>query len=644
MTFRRAGAVAVLALLVLIRLALPATAGTPIPGSRTVVVIAVPGLLWSDVESMPSLQDLAARSAVGELTVKTAGSVTRCAAGELAVDAGNRTTSATEPCPIDLGALGTIAASNRSSRYAARIGLLGSALRQHGIRTIAVTPDAQPLIADQRGLVSKVVANVSDGLTGGRPAVVSVLLPQLYDASGAARAAARTTVDSAIDADLRFLPPHADVIVAGISDGATGHANLHPVLISGASWPHVELRSAAGRAPYVQLIDLAPTVLGQFGIPLPSAASGRSIEPTTSAVPPIASYVDDNRHAVGERTLGQRVLLALGLAVILLMLLAAYGTPAARRPAVWLARLLAPAPALVFVGNAFPWWRWGQLAYAGIVVGMCAGVAVVVSLIATRSRAAAVMSVTAVSLLILITDQVTGGHLQLSAPLGDNPLVAGRFRGVGNLDFAVLATSAVVLAAMVGSRLSKVRGAVAAGLILLAVMAVDGLPRLGDDFGGVLTMVPAAIVVVAGVLKVRVSWRRVVLAAAGTAVVAVAVALADYSRSPAKQTHVGRFVGQVLHGGAWTEVHRKADAMFGSFGVTVPTFVAAVAVLLAILRRQLLRAALTGQPGLAPAALGTAVIGVLGTVLNDSGVQVAAVAAIVAVAAVYASGWYSEGA
>ena len=56
--------------------------------------------------------------------------------------------------------------------------------------------------------------------------------------------------------------------------------------------------------------------------------------------------------------------------------------------------------------------------------------------------------------------------------------------------------------------------------------------------------------------------------------------LLDYARPAAHQTHAGRFVGQVLHGGAAQVVHRKADAVLGSF--TNPVVTMAVVVLFAI--------------------------------------------------------------
>jgi hypothetical protein len=636
---RWAGCVVVAALLAALGPASAAAASPTRTNPPTVVVIGVPGLLWSDVASMPALRRLSAGSAVGELSVKTAGGVTRCAAGLLAASAGNRTGSPTSECLIPPAAWASLAHANRTSRYGATLGLLGAVLHQHGIDTVAVGVAATPLVADEQGHVDRVVPRLSPRIAGAAPAVVGVLIPGLYDASGADRVAAQRSVDGQVARDLSLAPAGATVIVAGISDAATGHANLHALIVHGPQWRHTQLTaSAAGRVPYVQLIDLAPTVLGTFGVPVPQAMIGQPVRQTGSPVPAISSYVDDNRHATAQRTLGQRTFLALGLAAILLMLLAAAGRPDTKAVGTGLARLLAPAPMVGFVANALPWWRWGQPAYAGIVIAGCVVVAIVTTAVARRHPAVALLVPTASSFVALALDQLTGAQLQFSAPMGDSPLIAGRFSGVGNLDFAVIATSALLAAAVAGGLIAGRRGAGLAGLVALAAVVIDGAPQLGDDVGGVLALVPAALVLVAGVLKVRVSRGRIALAALAAIVVAVVVAIGDYARPASRQTHVGRFVGQVLHGGAVTEVHRKLDAMLGSFALTIGMFVTLVAIILAVACRRRVWAAVQSLPGLAAGGVAATVGAVLGVLLNDSGVTIAAMAVIVGFSAVYGAG------
>jgi hypothetical protein len=618
----------------------PADAAPAQSSSRApIVLFAVPGLVWADVMGMPHLRRLASRSSVGELSVKTSGGVTRCEAGLIAVSAGNRTeapASATRPCALDLSTWPELANANRDSSYDARLGTLGSALQGAGVRTVALGTLAVPMLANTRGTVDTVTSSLTKALHLG--GVVGTVDTGLYDVPGALRPRARIRVDDRIAAVEQALPPGSTFMVAGVSDLSEGHAQLHALVVSGPGSTHTELRSsAAGRAPYVQLIDIAPTILTSAGVHVPSTVVGRPMQRAGNAVPPISSFVEDNRHAVLERTLGQRVFLVLGIVVIVMMVLATMPYRRGHDLARWLARMIAPAPALIFLVNGLPWWRRNQaeLAYGLVLVVGCLVLGGVTALISRRRHPAGLIAMPAFAVVVLAADQVTGAHLQLSAPLGDSPLIAGRFSGMGNLDFAVMATSAILVAGIVAGRLRPLAAAGAASAILLAAIVVDGAPRLGNDIGGVLTLVPASLVLVALVAGVRVTKLRVVGAVAATLIVAVGVALADYSRPATDQTHVGRFVGQVLHGGAGTEVRRKMDAVLGSFGPTVGTFVVGFALVLAILARQRIKAALATVPGATAAAVSATVLAVLGAFLNDSGIVIAAMVAIVGTSAFY---------
>jgi hypothetical protein len=613
-----------------------ATPSPTTPAPPTVVLLAVPGLTWADVAVMPHLAALAAQSAVGELSVKTAGSTTGCAAGLLAVSAGNRTETDNDTCDSATADWPGLVAKNEHSSYAARLGALGEALSRAAIPVTANGRGAQAMLATSRPPGHGAAFAYADPPRHGVTGIVDEVL---YDATGSP-ASARAHLDDAVEQVVSALPADATLIVAGISDRATDGPQLHAVVIHGPGWPHVELRSSrAGRAPYVQLIDIAPTILTAEHVAIPSSMAGRPMQRSTHTPPAISSFIDDNQHAIGERTLGQRTFLVLGLVVILAMLLAASRWSTAHQSATWLARLAAPAPALIFAGNAFPWWRWGQPSYAGLVFAGCVVVALVIAVTAGRSRIAAVAVAPAVAVILLGVDQLLGAPLQLSAPLGDNPLTAGRFSGMGNLDFAAFATSAMLLGGALAARLPKRAGVVTAAMIALVAVVIDGAPQLGNDIGGVLALVPAGLVLVALVAGVAVTWRRVAVAAAVSVVVAVGVALADYSRPAANQTHVGRFVGQVLHGGAGTELRRKADAAIGSVGLTVGTFVVLVAVVLAVTCRDGIRDALdAAPPGVRASAIAAAVVGVIGVLVNDSGIAIAAMAAIVGFSAVYGAG------
>jgi hypothetical protein len=115
---RRHRAALLLVALVALLTGLPLAGASAADANKPVVVlVAIPGLRWSDLADMPTLAHLVAGGSVGELSVKTAGGVTRCAAGVLAVTAGNRTGDPDGNCPIPTTDWPTLRHTNGSSKY-----------------------------------------------------------------------------------------------------------------------------------------------------------------------------------------------------------------------------------------------------------------------------------------------------------------------------------------------------------------------------------------------------------------------------------------------------------------------------------------------------------------------------------------------
>jgi hypothetical protein len=574
----------------------------------------LPGLSWSDVDAMPTLRGLMARGSVGSLTAKAGGTLTDCLSGSLTFSAGNRAVPTGPDCPVPAGGWASLRSANLHSEYAADVGALGTALQAGGF------------------------VGAAQGSTGSR--VVAVLDTGLYDlgpgVSEHVREGADRVADGELSAALSGLPSGSTVIVTATADLASGPAALHPLVIVGPGWAHRELSFPGSRAPYVELIDLAPTILRSFGLPVPATMVGKPLTVTGAAVRTPSAYLDQDRHARADASVAPTVLLVLGWVTVLVLLLAAAG----RREVTAVARVLAPLPLVSFLVNLLPWWRWDRWVY---VVFLAAGAllgAAATTLLARRGALAAGLAVPVVSLVALAADQLAGAPMQLSSPLGYSPIPAGRFVGVGNLDFAVIATAAVVIAALAGAGRSRRGSLLLAGSVLLVALVVDAAPPLGDDAGGLLALAPASVVVLAVLAGVRLSARRIVAIVGGTALLAVAVGLADYSRPASSQTHIGQFVGQVLHGGgAGTEVGRKAHAALGTVGVTISTILVVVALVVALLRRQRVRRAVEGSAGLLALLAGVVTVAVLGSALNDSGLNVAAMVLTVAVSAVFSVQW-----
>ena len=611
-----AGAVGLLAVLLLAAPSRAVPAQPPPP--QRVMFIGVPDLRWSDVLHMPKLLQLARLSSVANLSVRSSGDATRCGDALLELSAGTRVPSGVVACPPAWPDAAKLGRRYRSASFAPAVGLLRVAIT---VPTTVLDRAASIMLATDVGY-DEPASTIPPG-----PGLAVAVDTALYGATSAQRPGRLTELDAAIDHQRQVAGADAVVIVAGISDNSTGPAHLHAVLVSGPGWGPGELRSAStGRTGYVQLVDLTATLIEMTdGAPVPDTVIGRPVERVAAAHRSPAALADDDRHARAAADIsgGTRNTIALIAAAMLALFLAR------RREAWMLARAMAAAPVLTFLVQVLPWWRWGTAAYAGLVAAGSVAVGVLVTVVDRRHRTTALLAVPAFTALVFVADQLAGAPLDLSAPMGDNPIIAGRFHGMGNLAFALMAASALFCAGVLAGRTTNRRERVAiVGGIGLAALAVDALPSLGDDLGGLLALFPAVVLLTALVAGVRVTRRRVALVAAATLAVAMIVGAVDASRPPDRRTHIGRFVADLVRGHLDPVANRKWQAMLRSFGnVALDVFVALTVFAAARWRERI-------APYLHTPLVAVAVVGVLGTLLNDSGVVVATGAALAVVPAV----------
>lgn len=175
-----------------------------------------------------------------------------------------------------------------------------------------------------------------------------------------------------------------------------------------------------------------------------------------------------------------------------------------------------------------------------------------------------------------LVDAAAGAPLAFNNPLGMNAVVAGRFYGVSNTAFALVAGALIVVIAGVWAALGGGRrtALVVTSLLGGAALLVDGAPQLGADVGGALTLVPTLAFLGAGLAGLRLSWRRWLAIGAVTILVVGGFAVIDLIR-PGGPTHLGRFARQVADGSAAGVLGRKAYALVGPF-VTNPVMATAL--------------------------------------------------------------------
>ncbi|WP_433331394.1 hypothetical protein [Spirillospora sp. CA-294931] len=652
--------------------------------SGRVVIIGVPGLAWSDIgeKRTPHLWGLTGQGAAGALSIRATRSNTCPTDGWLTLSAGQRARLAGGDCvlpsaPVGVPAAGAatapgwgaIRADNEGGDYHAKVGLLGQAVRG---ATLAVGPGAVFGLADRYGKVARYAPSPDKVAAGdwSRYRLAAVDIDDVFrahvatgvDAEGAQkpldtakRAAAAAAADRRVGQVLAAVPAGTTVLVAGLADnGLIPH--LRVAIAKGPGFKPGYLSSSATRQPgMVTLTDLTATTLKVLGLHQPKDAVGSvwKDEPTgpvdeTGTLDKVEALEDDDVAAQARRRIAGSFFWVLGgvqLAVYGLAALALrrrWKGPSARGRILVGTRLIAllgaGAPIATFLAGLVPWWRTDHPVPA-LIAAVTAFSAVLVALAVAGSWRRSVtmpgLIVAAATAAVLALDVMTGSRLQMEALMGHTALVAGRFYGFGNQAFALFAVAAILAAAWLAEyplRDGRRRLAIAVVAVVgVVAVGIDGAPAFGSDFGGVIAMVPAFCVLGLMLAGQRVSLLKLGLfCVAGAAVVLLISFVNAQSDNP---THLGRFWQDLMDGDAWDVVLRKFRAMLRSLGYWPFTIglAGAIGFLYFVLARpgrwraSLLDRAYARSIAMRPALISALTVGVVGTLVNDSGVVILSV-------------------
>lgn len=571
--------------------------------ARPVVLVLAPELHWADAPAV--LDDWAKTS----LSLRSARHRAGADDGYLTIGKGARSGAppatgvgpviATGEGGLRLERWDELRRHDRSLGYSGELGTLGEALRRSGRPWALVADDVRgaAAVADRQGVVARAerggAAAVARLLSEGTEAVV-VAVP--HDQIGsvletAATGGAGCVVVASVSSPGRNR--HLGVLAAAPGCGLGADGLTSP----GTHQDHLNT-----------LVDVGPTFLAQLGVPRPAGMGGSPAEP--SAPVSVADLVGRDERVVaadGARTPLVWLFVALtgvGAAVAL-------RRPAAR-PAVAYALLAVPPTS--FLVMAVPWWRWGLAGALLAGTAIAAALAVAAACAGRHDVRIGLAALAAVTAAVIGVDAALGGLLQIDAPFGNSPVVAGRFYGVGNIGSGFLA-AAIVLAAGIALDRRARRAVPATGAAMAAGVVVGGAPWFGADVGGVLFAVPAYGTLAAGWRQGRPPARLVVPLVAVTLVVLALFVAVDLSRPTGERTHLGRVVGDDLA----HDVSRKAGKALAT--VTSPM---ALVVLIGAGALAVARPRLDGRTALRATAWALAVAGVLGSVVNDSGVLVGA--------------------
>ncbi|MED7923311.1 hypothetical protein SMD20_03665 [Nonomuraea sp. LP-02] len=637
--------------------------------AQRVALIGVPALHWHDLDPAvtPHLWALAGSSAIGSLSVRTVGNVTCPYDGWLTVSAGARSAAGygcgAPPAPEQQGEGAIIpdyrylidVAGNREA------GNLGEALKAAGQCSLAIGPGAALALADREGRIPRYHASpaqlaagdlercrlivmdvddlVSPYLTGDRlPATPEQLAP-------ARRREAARLADAKAGALLAALPAGTTVLLAGLSDhGSVPHLRVAAMRAPGAEGRL--LGAASTRRDDISILpDLTATVLTELGVPVPATVVGVPMRAgeggaTIEAMARADATAQTMRSAKGQYFTALAVLQVLFYVLAFVLLRRRRRLPLVRVAAVGLAAL----PVTTFLVNLLPWsthlelFGW-MVAWWAVIVALALGGP-------WRRRPLGPLAVVAgVTALTLAGDLLTGTTLQLNSFMGYSAEQGARYFGLGNIPFALFATGTLLTTTAIAHRWPG-RVGLAAIVGLGAGAMVLGGSGLGSDFGGVIAFVPGIAVTALVLTGKRVSLVKLGLFCVAGGVIVMTFAWLNYLKPPNEQTHLGRFVGQVLTGEAFDVIWRKLQAMLATLlsPNLMPIVIVAVAFLVyAILRPDqasagVVPAAFEHSPALRAGLIGTMVAGVVGMLVNDSGAAVLSMALALAVPLLLATG------
>ena len=370
---------------------------------------------------------------------------------------------------------------------------------------------------------------------------------------------------------------------------------------------------------YVLSTDIAPTVLDWFRLEVPSAVSGQPIRAEGRVDPAAIESLVARMDMISARR-GPVIGLPIAAWLLLTLLVVAASKGSRARTAVRvLALSIVYLPLLLLAGAAV---EPGEGAEA-LLVGLGAPGVAAVTLLALRGYRA-LAAAAALTVLAYAVDVIAGSPLTSLSLLGPNPGLGVRFYGIGNELEALLAVLVVAGtgAWLSGSGLARSGRSAATVFLAVGLLAafVFAAGRFGADVGAAIVF-PVGAAVAAAAIAGR--GQRTAALAVVAAPFAVLALLALIDLLSGANAHLTRSVLDAGGLGDLADVaQRRLQLSAHSFArpvllVFLPV-VAALAVL-AYVRRERLRAWLSGVPAMRAGLLGALAATVIGTLANDSG-------------------------
>ncbi len=561
----------------------------------------------------------------------------------------------------------------RASDAGAVPGTLGAALAAGGRVAVAIGPGAAVAVADPNGVAAHVwpglPATASGAIDPGAdtavladqvraalafdPDLVVVDVGAIRDRAGSDRSPQVAALDDRLGVLFAGLPEDSTLALASLADAGT-QARLQLAAASAPDrFPIGLLRSASTRQTgLIQVPDLLPTLLTALNLPVPNGVDGSAMVAVRSAADTADRFLAmldlDQAATTMATVVTPYFVITLTVQVLIFVVLAWLASRLQRAPTDRTRRgvltvlhhaaiLGGCLPAATVLANLWPWWRDEHPLAALILAVVVAAVPLATLAVVGPWRhhlLGPVGVAGALTAAVFAADAATGSQLSLTALLGGQPLIGGRFYGFSNPPFAVFGAGLLFAALAAGQALLD-RGrrrdaALAVAGIGAVAVVLDVLPAVGADFGGPPALIPAFALFSLQLAGIAVTWRRATAIALGTVAVLAAICVADWLRPAGQRTHLGRFVQTLLDGGGGEVVRRKAEQnlsilLSGPLTALLPIVAVLVVGALARPTRLRLHALATSYqrlPVLPAALLALGVMLGFGFALNDSGTSI----------------------
>ena len=582
-------------------LAVRPAGGAPHTTVDYVIVAGAAGLRWEDLDPQrtPALWQEATRGSIGWLSVRSAMRVTCPSDGWLTLGAGNyagwprRTESGRcEPAAPALTQPDAIGANLTDQRTVVRdnqdkmpYGAVPGALAESLRCSVAVGPGAAIAAARPFGRVDKYRAQLpADPASLLSECVLSVIDLGTVDGTGARRQAQVAAADAVLARVVAARPQRSLLLVAGVSD-TDRSSRLHLAIAEGEGWNGGWLTSAGtGRDGYLQLTDLAPTVLAALGKTPPEklfAGQAATVVPGRPAALADAVLGEHNadQRAGAQHGVAEIFFTVLAILQFVLYLLVVPVMIRARRhagptgPALPPQRLVAAVELALIAGalaipaallaDASPWWRAAHPAWVfGLVTFALIGAGTAAVRFAPRYRRTLwpIGAVAAVGVAVVGMDLLTGAKLQLNGVAGYSAIQGARYAGVGGVGLGIFVAGLLVVAGCFAQLIAKPWRPVVVVLLGGAGVVIVGSPYLGADPVGAIAVTAGVCVAAAISTGGWLTFPRFAWAALAGIAVTIGYAVVDLRRPELEQGSVGRFLTELANGTAGPAMQRAATA------------------------------------------------------------------------------------